>query len=328
LNAADTTLVGRASELIRPIPKVGEVAGGTVKGTGTGLLNEAKDTALLVTDAGGKLLNLATFGTTFKAQASRTDGRIDGAIALGVALKNDPVGTGIKLGESFVAPFAKAADQLRSGQTFEGTATATEAGADLVVKAATGGGKFIAGILTGGLPKIVRKIDLPDVPRTIDIDLNDAGKGTRGFDLLNGDIQPNATYKLSNGNGFTTNEAGRVDSSTFQPVSSTGTRDGRQTAVGKEGIQGDVGGHIQACSLGGTCDRFNLFPQNGNFNNSSYKRVENEIRGALERGENVGPVKVEFIRADPKSARPDGVRVTYTINGERKRKTFKNAPGG
>jgi hypothetical protein len=304
---------------------VTQTGGGTVQRVGTGTINNAKDTFGLLRDAGGKLINLATFGTTNTAEAQRTVGRVSAAVDLGKAALTDPVGTAKRLGEGYIAPFTEGAQKLANGQTYDGTRQITEASSDVILNAVTGGGKAVLGvILKGGkLPNI----NLPDPPRAIDIDLNDAGKGTPNFDLLNKDIQPNATYKLSNGNGFTTNEAGRVDSSTFQPVSSAGTRDGRQTAVGKEGIQGDVGGHIQACSLGGTCDRFNLFPQNGNFNNSGYKKVENEIRGALERGENVGPVKVEFIRADPKSVRPDRVIVTYTINGVQKTKPFTNRAG-
>ena len=105
-------------------------------------------------------------------------------------------------------------------------------------------------------------------------------------------------------------------------------RDARQTAVGKQGLDSDVGGHIQACSLGGTCDRVNLFPQDTNFNNSAYKQFENEIRRALEAGEDVGPVKVKFVRADPASVRPDGVSVTRTIRGRTETIRFDNQPGG
>ncbi|WP_170829076.1 hemagglutinin repeat-containing protein [Pseudomonas sp. 21C1] len=38
-----------------------------------------------------------------------------------------------------------------------------------------------------------------------------------------------------------------------------------------KGLESDVGGHVQACSQGGTCDGYNLFPQDSNFNNSAYK---------------------------------------------------------
>jgi len=75
-----------------------------------------------------------------------------------------------------------------------------------------------------------------------------------------------------------TNSSGYVDEITYSPSLDKGVRDARQTAVGKEGLPTDVGGHIQGCQLGDTCDRFNLFPQDGNFNNSAYKRWETEIK--------------------------------------------------
>ncbi|MFY3152459.1 DNA/RNA non-specific endonuclease [Achromobacter xylosoxidans] len=106
-----------------------------------------------------------------------------------------------------------------------------------------------------------------------------------------------------------------------------GVRDARQTAVGKEGLSTDVGGHIQGCQLGGTCDRFNLFPQNSNFNNFAYKRWEMEIKRGLNNGDQVGPVTVRFSRADPASARPDSLVIDYSINGTKMRKSFRNEAG-
>jgi hypothetical protein len=41
--------------------------------------------------------------------------------------------------------------------------------------------------------------------------------------------------------------------------------------MGHQGRDTDVGGHAQARSQGGTCDGYNLFPQDKNFNNSAYK---------------------------------------------------------
>ena len=73
----------------------------------------------------------------------------------------------------------------------------------------------------------------------------------------------------------------------------------------------------------------NLFPQNGNFNNSAYKTYfENVIRKAHESGKNVENVTVEFYRNNPSSSRPDALTVTYTINGEAKKAYFKNIVGG
>ena len=51
---------------------------------------------------------------------------------------------------------------------------------------------------------------------------------------------------------------------TFTPINAKMPRDYRQKAAGKEGRDTDVGGHAQACSQGGTCDDYNLFPQDRN----------------------------------------------------------------
>jgi filamentous hemagglutinin len=158
----------------------------------------------------------------------------------------------------------------------------------------------------------------------IEIDIDKAVKGTKEFDLLNSALQPNTIYRLSDGRTFKTSKFGHVEELTFTPKLSQGTRDGRQTEVGKLGQDGDVGGHIQACSLGGSCDRFNLFPQDAKFNNTEYKRFENDLRKALARGDEVGPVTVKFVRSDPKNPRPDRLEVVYSINGEMMRKPFDN----
>ena len=89
----------------------------------------------------------------------------------------------------------------------------------------------------------------------------------------------------------------------------------------------NVGGHIQGCQFGGTCDRFNLFPQDSNFNNSAHKRWENEIKGALNNGDQVGPVTVRFTRTNPTSARPDSLTIDYSVNGVPKQRFFENKVG-
>lgn len=63
----------------------------------------------------------------------------------------------------------------------------------------------------------------------------------------------------------------------------------------------DVGGHVQACCQGGTCNSYNPFPQDKNFNNSTYKVFyENEIKQALDDpSKTVGQTKVIFVRDNP-----------------------------
>ncbi|WP_185814554.1 hemagglutinin repeat-containing protein [Xanthomonas sp. SS] len=161
----------------------------------------------------------------------------------------------------------------------------------------------------------------------VNVDVTKASKGTAEYTLLNSP-PPNAHVKLSNGTEFKTNGSGYVEEITFTPSLTKGVRDARQTAVGKEGLASDVGGHIQGCGVGGTCDRFNLFPQDKNFNNSAYKKWENDVKASLKKGDEVGAVAVRFSRDNPASARPDALIVEYSINGKLMRKTFRNEAGG
>jgi filamentous hemagglutinin len=163
--------------------------------------------------------------------------------------------------------------------------------------------------------------------REVKVDTSRASRGTPEYETLN-NPPPNTRVELDNGTTFRTNEGGYVEEITYQPVDSPGVRDRRQTAVGKEGIVGDVGGHVQACRHGGTCDRFNLFPQNSNFNNSAYRGWENQITSSLQNGDNVDSVTVRFERSNPNSARPDALRVEYSINGVPETRRFINQAGG
>jgi hypothetical protein len=162
---------------------------------------------------------------------------------------------------------------------------------------------------------------------TVNVDPSQAKRGTREYEILN-NPPPNTRVELTNGTSFKTGDGGFVEEITYQPVNNRGVRDGRQTAVGREGIAGDVGGHIQACRHGGTCGRFNLFPQNSNFNNGAYKKWEQEITNSLNAGDNVGNVTVRFNRPDPYNPRPDSLRVEYNINGETRVMNFRNEAGG
>ena len=120
---------------------------------------------------------------------------------------------------------------------------------------------------------------------------------------------------------------GHVEELVYIPVLNKINRGIRQTKVGYEGILGDVGGHIQACSLGGTCHRFNLFPQNRKFNNGVYKKLENSFRRNLQAGNEIGLVRTRFVRPKGNNVRPSEVGVSYTINGEPYYRRFINAPG-
>ena len=166
-----------------------------------------------------------------------------------------------------------------------------------------------------------------EVP-VVRISTGNAVKGSPEFDLLNnpGARAANTRYELDNGNSFKTNSAGQVEELTFTPVNTKVPRDARQTEAGKQGRDTDVGGHAQACSQGGTCDGYNLFPQDKNFNNSAYKVFyEHEIKRALDDpAKTVGPTTITFNRSVPNSPRPDTLSVTYTVDGKTKTRIFEN----
>ncbi|MGE7955212.1 hemagglutinin repeat-containing protein [Pseudomonas sp. NPDC089530] len=170
--------------------------------------------------------------------------------------------------------------------------------------------------------------DKPHVAAVVKIQTANSVKGSHEYELLNNPSarSPNTRYELDNGSSFTTNSKGMVEELTFTPRKEKIPRDSRQTAAGKEGRDTDVGGHAQACSQGGTCDGYNLFPQDRNFNNSAYKVFyENKIKEALnDPSKTVGQTTIIFNREDPGAARPDSLQVFYTIDGKTKSVVFKN----
>ncbi|WP_285376094.1 hemagglutinin repeat-containing protein [Pseudomonas sp. lyk4-TYG-107] len=170
----------------------------------------------------------------------------------------------------------------------------------------------------------------PHVEAVVKVETAKSVKGSHEYELLNNPAarSPNTRYELDNGNTFTTNSKGMVEELTFTPTKEKVPRDSRQTEAGKEGRDTDVGGHVQACSNGGTCDKYNLFPQDKNFNNSAYKVFyENRVKEALDDpSKTVGVTTVRFVREDPGSVRPDAMRVTYIVDGKAKTVVFKNEP--
>ncbi|MGN5172006.1 two-partner secretion domain-containing protein [Aeromonas sp. 102P] len=167
--------------------------------------------------------------------------------------------------------------------------------------------------------------------KVVRVNSSGAVKGTKEYDILNipSAREPNTRYELDNGNAFKTNSHGYVEELTFTPTNVKMPRDSRQTAAGKQGLDSDVGGHVQACSQGGTCDSYNLFPQDKNFNNSAYKVFyENEIKRALDDpSKAVGQTKVVFVRDNPGSVRPTALTVTFKIDGVVTERTFLNEAG-
>jgi hypothetical protein len=93
------------------------------------------------------------------------------------------------------------------------------------------------------------------------------------------------------------------------------TRSASETkAQGKAGDRGqadDVGGHIFGHRFVLDQGDKNLFPQNGQFNNSAYKKLENEWADWIKSGKKEVHVEIEF--SGGTAARPDKMEVFYKV---------------
>jgi filamentous hemagglutinin len=280
----------------------------------------------LPVEAAGDAVDLATITARAAAGDQTAQNQLVVLRDSVVASITDPVGT-VEAGFEQVAARMEEASRLEAAGDWRGAADIIGEVSAGFVYAATGvGGTAAAGTrVLSWVPDPTVRVARRD--GAVAVDTSRATRGTPEYELLN-NPPANAHIELDNGTAFRTNDAGYVEEITYTPVNQPGVRDSRQTAVGREGIAGDVGGHIQACRHGGTCDRFNLFPQNSNFNNSAYRSWENEITRGLQNGDDVGAIAVRFDRANPNSARPDAVRIEYSINGVPETRRFVNQVGG
>ncbi len=104
----------------------------------------------------------------------------------------------------------------------------------------------------------------------------------------------------------------------------------QREAAGR-GIEGDQGGHIIGHRFVKDQGLKNLFPQNGNFNVSAYKKLENEWADWIDTGMDVH-ITVDL--APGGQDRPDRVRVAYEVTDPAdgrvvydQRVTFRNEAG-
>jgi hypothetical protein len=111
--------------------------------------------------------------------------------------------------------------------------------------------------------------------------------------------------------------------------SSAETRAQRESA--DRGIEGDQGGHLIGHRFVKDQGLKNLFPQNGNFNVSAYKKLENEWADWVDSGKEVH-ITVELTPVN--QDRPDKVRVSYEVTDPAdgrvvydQRVTFRNEAG-
>jgi len=146
--------------------------------------------------------------------------------------------------------------------------------------------------------------------------------------MENGELMPDNTYVL-NGNEYRTDDLGRIISCESTPERTPdNARDiSAQVAAGSEHRQSnDHGGHIVARDLGGDGGAGNLVALDSRINLSDYKRMENDIKDALDEGQAVS-VKTN-IEYSGSSERPDRVTATVTADGKDTIYTFDNNMDG
>ena len=106
---------------------------------------------------------------------------------------------------------------------------------------------------------------------------------------IDGNLQPNITYEL-NGNVYTTDENGRIIICEAKPVRSPENprdNEAQRQAGGENRRPNDQGGHIVGRDMNGDGGIGNLVAMDSKINQSDYKRMENDIKSALDEGKEV-----------------------------------------
>lgn len=133
---------------------------------------------------------------------------------------------------------------------------------------------------------------------------------------IDGKLQPNTTYEL-NGNIYTTDENGRIISCEAKPARSPENprdNEAQRQAGGEDRRPNDQGGHIVGRDMNGDGGIGNLVAMDSKINQSDYKRMENDIKTALDEGKEV-TTKTEMTYSGD-SERPDKITVTVTVDGK------------
>ena len=133
---------------------------------------------------------------------------------------------------------------------------------------------------------------------------------------IDGKLQPNTTYEL-NGNVYTTDDNGRIISCEAKPVRSPENprdNEAQRQAGGEDRRSNDQGGHIVGRDMNGDGGIGNLVAMDSKINQSDYKRMENDIKAALDEGKDV-TTKTEMTYSGD-SERPDKIIVTVTVDGK------------
>ncbi len=99
-------------------------------------------------------------------------------------------------------------------------------------------------------------------------------------------------------------------SEVFTDIDRSSAETQAQSDSADRGIKGDQGGHLIGHRFVQDQGLKNLFPQNGNFNVSAYKTLENEWADWIDSGHEV---HIDVSLTPVEQDRPDTVRVTYEV---------------
>ena len=142
-------------------------------------------------------------------------------------------------------------------------------------------------------------------------------------------LEPNTSIE-KNGYTYRTDELGRVSSAEGKlQVKDHHSRndmpDSRDVVARGEMAEGDDRGHLIADMFNGSGELENLVPMNAELNRGDYLKLEMTLREAVNDGATV-EAKVEPIYSGD-SYKPDEIRYTYTIDGDKETVIFKNGSG-
>lgn len=139
-----------------------------------------------------------------------------------------------------------------------------------------------------------------------------------------GPLLPNTTYQAGEfGYTYQTDEQGRISNwhaDELQLTDRTGRLPYVRNTPGKQ--PGDHAGHLAGDRFGGTGGLDNLVSQYWLVNLSSYRKLENDWKRAIQDGKNVDVnVRVEYNGSD---LRPSAFSIEYTIDGATEKKYITN----
>jgi hypothetical protein len=156
----------------------------------------------------------------------------------------------------------------------------------------------------------------PNTMYDVDGELHETDDNGNVF-MVDGRLLPNIEYTL-NGYTYFTDAYGnivRVEGNPTLNPENERNNEAQTTVGGNDRRSTDQGGHIISRDLNGDGGQGNLVAMDSRINQSDYKRMENAIKEALEKGKDVS-VDIELEYEDD-SERPSKIISTVSIDGEK-----------